>query len=175
MADENFTTEELESEEWRDIVGYEGLYRVSNLGRILGLRTNTILKHCVNKRTHYHSVIVAAAFLGPRPKGLTVNHKDGDKSRNRSENLEYATYQANVQHAFDTGLAAKGRDHYAVRYPEKLARGERHGCAVLTEQNVRDIRKLFADGASYKQLSSHFGVSDVSIGRIIRRKNWAHN
>jgi hypothetical protein len=56
-----------------------------------------------NPCTH---ILVAKAFLGPRPKGKVVNHKNGDHLHNVSSNLEYVTSQGNRDHAAATGLMA---------------------------------------------------------------------
>ncbi len=54
----------------------------------------------------YRSVhqIVSDKFLGVKPEGLVVNHKDGDKKNNRYENLEYITITENIRHAIENGL-----------------------------------------------------------------------
>lgn len=100
---------------WKDIVGYEGLYQMSNLGRI---RNNSIElkqytqfgynsvglwkdKKCKKFRVHR---LVAQAFI-PNPHNFPhINHKDGDKSNNNVDNLEWCTYQYNIQHSFANGL-----------------------------------------------------------------------
>lgn len=103
----------LEGEIWRPVVGYEGIYEVSNKGRIKSLiRGKGILKPNVGK-TGYLSVelfrgskqtskrvlihrLVAMAFI-PNPYDLpTVNHKDEDKSNNSADNLEWMTYRQNL-------------------------------------------------------------------------------
>lgn len=106
-------------EEWRDVAGYEGVYLVSNQGRIYSIprglylrpRPNcrgylrTILGHrtskCWDVRVH---TLVALTFIGDRPEGKEPNHKNGVKTDNRADNLEYVTHQENVQHAYDMGL-----------------------------------------------------------------------
>lgn len=101
-------------EEWRPVVGYEGLYEVSNLGRVHGLpRKNVPNGHMMRaarnsrgyytlslsvegvKRSHTLHSLVAAAFLGPRPDGLDVLHGDGNPANNAASNLRYGTVSEN--------------------------------------------------------------------------------
>ena len=111
------------NEIWRDVVGYEGLYQVSNLGRVkslprattkgktLRIHINNRNKYCyvclcdnnkkAQKRVH---VLVANAFLGDNPNKLQVNHIDGNKTNNHITNLEYCTQSENMQHAYLMGL-----------------------------------------------------------------------
>jgi hypothetical protein len=115
-------------EKWKPVVGYEGLYEVSNLGRIKSLpRTTTsgkILKQYVNKKNGYcyvalsknnHSytkrvhVLVLTAFK-PSPKkdgydkNWTIDHKDGNKANNNLDNLEWCTQCENQRRAVRMGL-----------------------------------------------------------------------
>ena len=97
-------------ESWRDIPGWEGLYQVSDQGRIRSIRVK-IMKPFDAKgykvatlhsgeRRERHGVhrYVAEAFL-PNPEGREqVNHKNGDRSDNRLDNLEWATCQENNLH-----------------------------------------------------------------------------
>lgn len=104
---------------WKDIDGYEGLYQVSNLGRVKSLIHKEKILHQYNVWSGYlHAVLyrngipkrilvhrlVAGAFI-PNPEGNpTVNHIDGDKHNNCVWNLEWATMGENAHHAYVTGL-----------------------------------------------------------------------
>lgn len=94
---------------WKDIIGYEGEYQISNMGRVKSLigRRERILKPRKNKRGYLRVSLhqrndkmihrlVAIAFL-PNPEGLKeVNHKDENPSNNCVDNLEWCTHQYNV-------------------------------------------------------------------------------
>jgi len=107
-------------EQFKDIAGYEGLYQVSNTGKIkstvgrfrdvdnlrqtsngLGYNTVTLCKDGKRSTRNTHR-LVATAFLGESP--LQVNHKDGDKKNNNVDNLEWVTAKENIRHAIDKGL-----------------------------------------------------------------------
>jgi len=102
-------------------VGWEGVYSVSNMGRVVrvahGSGTHPGLILIPHPDTHGYPVvklsrnnekckrsvhsIVAEAFIGPRGEGLEVNHINGIVTDARLENLEYITHAANIKHAAD--------------------------------------------------------------------------
>lgn len=104
-----FAKTRLSMEIWRDIKGYEGLYQVSNEGRVKSLKRKIILKQQTIKggylRVHLWkngkckhkivSVLVYETFIGDIPEDLQVNHKDENKSNNKVENLNLLTSQDN--------------------------------------------------------------------------------
>lgn len=104
-------------EHWKPVLSLE-TYEVSDLGRIRHARTKRIRKLQVDKDGYLEFVgchhgkkfkrrvhcLVAIAFIGPRPGGHDVNHKDTIKSNCRADNLEYLTHKANFHHARDLGL-----------------------------------------------------------------------
>ena len=102
-------------EEWKDINGYEGLYMISNFGRIKSLYQNRILKPKVdkngyleiglmkNKRRKYFKVhrLVAMNFIDNQNNYPVVNHKNEIKNDNRVENLEWCTVKYNNHYSKD--------------------------------------------------------------------------
>jgi hypothetical protein len=135
----NFTQEELNNEVWRDVIGYEGLYQVSNLGRVKSLdrmvswrgverplkgkilEPNMIYGYCnvrlysngmaKNKKVHR---LVAQAFIPNQENKPTVNHKFGVTNDNRVEMLEWATRKEQVDHSYRVlnRKGVRGGDHY---------------------------------------------------------------
>jgi hypothetical protein len=174
----------MSAEEWRMVRGYEGLYSVSNLGRVRSL-ARTVERgagtQAVNERIlrpgldgqGYHMVrlamagvgrtvnvhrLVADAFLGPRPPKSEIAHNDGDRFNNRSDNLRYATHAENL-----ADKLVHGTDN----------RGSRHGRSVLTEDQVRQIKAL-RGLQSGKSLAAMFGVSRQIVCDIHKGRRWAH-
>ena len=114
----------MELEEiWKDIKGYEGLYQVSNLGRVKSLKYHRgsreqILKPKITKDGYYETALchnkkykyirthrlVAMAFCKNPYNKLEVNHKDGNKLNNYADNLEWVTSSENHKHAYKIGL-----------------------------------------------------------------------
>jgi hypothetical protein len=99
--------------EWKDVVGYEGYYKVSNYGDVYSIRSNKVLSHrpargykkvaLKVKGTIKEPVIhrlVAEAFIG-KPNGkYEVNHIDLNKHNNRVDNLEWITHSENLNHYY---------------------------------------------------------------------------
>lgn len=169
---------------WKDIVGYEGFYQVSNLGKIKGLDRFVSSSHNCKRlvkgkiikptiRVCYHKVclskpnqiwqvsvhrLVALHFIENPENKPQVNHKNGIKTDNRVDNLEWCTTFENRQHAFDTGL-------------QKAIKGEKHYISKLTEKDVLDIRK---SSLLQRELSLIYGVHRVCISQVKLRKTWKH-
>lgn len=166
----------LEFEAWCPVLGYEGLYEISDLGRVRrsaggpGARAGRILRPQANHDGYLlvclsregviirHSIhrLVAEAFLGPCPAAREVNHINGTKADNRRVNLEWVTHDENQRLAAAAGL-------YIC--------GEQHCNAKLTVAEVRVIRSNRGI-ISQRQLGRTFGVSHATIGQIQAGRRW---
>jgi hypothetical protein len=113
--------------------------------------------------------------VGPIPDGMLVCHSCDNPPCCRPGHLFLGS---NVDNQRD--MTAKGRGRLGDRngsrvHPERLRRGEQHGCSKLTAEKVRQIRELYAGGGlTQRQVGDRYGVSNVMVGLIVSRKKWAH-
>lgn len=165
-------------EEWRPVVGGEGRYEISSLGRVKSLLNryghervmflSTWLSSgypttAIRKRDWKRSrpvavhVLIAEAFLGPCPEGHEVNHKDFNRANSVLSNLEYTTYSENNLHAF--------------RHGRQPARGERVGAAKLTEADVVALRQ---SKETHVEAARRIGVHPSTVLRARSGEFWGH-
>ena len=102
-------------------------------------------------------VMVADAFIGPRPPGAEVRHLDGDNSNNRPSNLAYGTSKDNAADRLRHG---------------RYFSGGTHRNAKLTDAQAEEIRQLRSAGAKVKLLARRFGVSIATIEAIIYGRSY---
>ena len=124
-------------EEWKNVIGYEGLYEVSDKGNVRNVRRNTLLKLSKNKYGYIQVYLykngirtglkvhrlVAQAFI-PNPDNLPqVNHKDQDKTNNRVDNLEFCDHKYNVNYGHRTENAINTRVKNGYADPDFIGFG----------------------------------------------------
>ena len=129
-------------EEWRDGKGYEGIYKVSNLGNIKSLnyhrqnKEKLLKQHIRGKRGKYKFVVlyknktrqqvnvhilVAEAFCDGYKENYVVNHIDEDKFNNKANNLEWVTRKDNSLHS---SYKWSGKNNYKARKVKCVETGE---------------------------------------------------
>lgn len=174
---------------WKDVVGFEGYYKVSNLGRVMTVAREFIKSNgrkcvvkerilsqgtvrgykCVDlkvngdRKTMRVHRLVAMAFIG-KPYKEMVNHIDGNKENNIVSNLEWATRSENEIHAYNTGLKKSTESHKSAIIKANKDRRS------LSDETVRYIRN--SEKSQYK-LAEELGISRASVGLIRQRKRYA--
>ena len=164
---------------WVAIEGYEGIYAISDDGQVMsmnykksklpGIMTQQIrrgypsvylCKKGQKEKWGTVHTLVAYHFIGPRPQGMTINHKNGVKTDNRVENLEYVTPSENSKHSFTTGAQCN--------------KGEKNSQHKLNDEAVRDIRRRGISTEAKKALAKEYGVSYSNIYYVVSGKLWSH-
>jgi hypothetical protein len=155
----------MTEEVWKDIKGFDGKFQVSNLGRVrrVAIVSPKILRGYfyadlnlkdIRKNSSIHR-LVAKTFIPNPDNKPEVNHKDGDKFNNSVDNLEWMTRQENAIHSFRV-----------------LGRKSPEGNRKITEQDVREIRRLNKQGMSRKALAIQFNLGYSTIVHIILGTRW---
>ena len=151
---------------WKPIPGYSE-YEASNTGRIRSLKYGKvrILKPAKSKKylivgvtndsgnrypLRVHS-LVALAFIGPRPLGMEVCHNDGNALNNCPQNLRYDTHAENIKDAAISG---------------------KMGGSSFSEDQVKDIRGKYRNGASCADLSREYKTPYLNIRNILVGKTY---
>lgn len=179
------------AEEWRPVLGYEGIYEVSDKGEVRSCDRTILTSHGVRRRRlgqgirsrvngrgylDFHAwntgtarritvhVCVAEAFHGKRPSGMEINHKDGCKTNNCAGNLEFVTHAENIEHATRTGLMTSRSPTTDNLSPN----------AKLNSPEVAEIKALIDGGLGNEAIAKRFRVSSSCISKIRRKKRWVN-
>lgn len=158
---------------WKDIKGYEGLYKISSFGKVKGLKRNKLL-NIRNDRLGYNRVklskngksrlvplhrALALTFIDNPKNKPNINHIDGNKSNNDLNNLEWCTQKENVRHSWDNGLS-------------KARKGESNNKSKLKVKDIKEIRKLHKQKMTQTDIAKMFNVSIANISEIVNYKTW---
>lgn len=168
---------------YKDIVDYEGLYQISNLGNVRSLdkeinlpkgkyikkgrristtRIGNYITFCGYKNGGQKNLYVhreiARAFINNPDNLPAVNHLDGNKKNNSISNLEWCSYMRNIRHAYETGLMNKSK-------------GENHCHAKLKAEDISKIKELVMDN-TFQKVADMYGVTRQAIWLIYKGKNW---
>ena len=169
------------AEVWKAVVGREGLFEVSDQGRVRSLPHGR--RHWCGKlipqpgrivnqsphsggyrivalrdgKKHYVHKLVMAAFIGEANR-RDVNHIDGDKSNNCLANLEYCDRLHNVQHAIATGLQDNG--------------GESNGMSKYKAESIKAAYDMVQNGSTQGEAARATGVSEPVVQQVVTGKRW---
>jgi DNA-binding winged helix-turn-helix (wHTH) protein len=170
---------------WKKIAGTGDRYSVCTVGVVRNDDTGRVLRPGVTLSGYLAVVlvrngkpttsrvhgIVAEAFIGPRPAGHVVNHKNGIKIDNRVSNLEYVTPRENSQHAISLGLVSKSRAQY-----KKIFRPESQNSYQIVSpfQLTADFdrHEFTLDGKQIRLVPAEARILNVlliSDGRLVSR------
>lgn len=172
-------------ERWRDVPGFEGIYRVSDHGR-LSSRTpdgrGSYRRYLTRgsrdayrlvalhdgprlRRTAMH-ILMLEAFIGPRPPGMEARHLDDVKHNNVLSNLAWGTQaENNADRMRNTGRIGD----------RPYVRGSAHfNNRGLTEADVVEIRRCAALGETQESLASRFPTSRGNVAVIVTGRTWKH-
>ncbi len=169
---------------WKPVVGYEGLYEVSNFGNIISIREWKIrvirppiwywyfilwlsLKNWIRKTTSAHR-LVAQAFIPNQNNYPQVNHKNWIKTDNRVENLEWCTCSENIKHAYKIWLKYNTKNCNFIKNPPwkwRLWKEHNRSKTVLQFSKTWEFIK---EWESASDVARYFWITNVSICNCCR-------
>lgn len=168
------TTKLLRGEAVRPVSGLSGAYSITSAGRLYSHRRRAFLSPGLDVSGYPRATIrirgtrsrmfvhrlVATEFCAARPGASQVNHKNGIKTDNRADNLEWVTASENQRHSVRTGL--------------HLCCGKDNPMAKLTEGDVVRIRELVRSGKNAAEAGAGYGIDRATAWKVATRKSWKH-
>lgn len=144
------------TENWKDVPGFEGRYRVSDLGRVYSLASGRCLRpgrmsggHMSvalgRNNTRCVHELVLTTFVGPRPLKHDSRHLNGQHTDNRLVNLQWSTRARNIQ---DKKWHGGGKNQ------------------KLSGEQARELKQRLREGETRKSIAARFNVSKSSVDAI---------
>jgi hypothetical protein len=147
-------------------------YEISSHGRLRHRRTQHVIRIRHNPRTKQRFVsvsdlrihrqttvsfftLMAEAFLGPRPPGMMICHRDGDRGNNHATNLRYGTQSEAIRASYKSGLRRN-----MVGVPRRS----------LTQKIYDTAMKLWKAGMSQVAIGKKLGICNATVCKIVNRK-----
>jgi len=164
---------------WKDVIGYEGLYSVSNHGRVKSLprlttrgkilklfpvgRYNKYLQLSLYKngigKIHKVHRLVLFAFRGSPSEGMEGSHIDDDTLNCYLSNLIWETKIDNMKRTRNRRFYTQGR---------------KNGNSKIEDKDIYDINLRYASGELQKDIAKSYGITQPTISGIVNRKSWRH-
>lgn len=159
---------------WKNIPRYEGLYQVSNLGRIKSFHYHKekeilnltkckkylqikLSKNSITKIYKVHRLVLEA-FVGPCPEGMQCRHLDNNPINNNINNIEWSTHKINMQDR--------------IKYKTTNTFIYENGCK-LNKTKARLIKNLLNSGKlTQKEIANQFNISQQTVSGIKNKKRW---
>lgn len=172
----------INSEKWISVLGYEGLYEVSDSGMVMAVRRHDsqnvsrggLLKLSVCTKIPYLKVtlflngrrnqryvhrLVYGSFIAPIPDGFVICHNDGNPQNNNLSNLRLDTQSGNLS----------DRERHGTNIT-----GERNGRSKLTEELVREIHQRHMKGETIMSIARDSTVHRTVVNKIVLGQHWNH-
>ena len=175
-------------EEWKPLVGFESIYKISDTGRIVTLLERSrypagleLIRHINRngylrvgltddfgkKKYFYVHRLVALTFIGHEPEGCEVNHKDSNRLNPCAQNLEYVTHSENVRHMLSAG-------RFDRKKASQRSTGSMNSAAKLSDRHVLLIKRLLPRKIKHAHIARFFGISKSTVSHIATGRKWTH-
>lgn len=173
---------------WKGVIGYEGEYQVSNIGRVRSIGKRIEVTDCIGRmysknikgkilspndngrgylsvqlgrkggRRYIHR-LVAEIFIDNHKDLSEVNHLNNNRGDNHYSNLEWCTRAYNTKYKETMGTQLKGEEIYK---------------SILKESDVTKIKMMLSQGIAQRIIAEQFNVNQVTISNVNTKKTWKH-